>query len=82
MTWPRLLAASVSVLTAATLNVTDSPVNAVDHIRDAGTGRLGLSYNRRRRHWPLANFRAEGELLTLPACRTRPMTRAARCCSN
>jgi predicted Rossmann-fold nucleotide-binding protein len=33
--------------------VTDSPADAVDHIRDAGTGRFGLSYDRHRRHWPL-----------------------------
>lgn len=36
--------------------VTDSPADAVEHIREAGLDRFGLSYDQRRRHWPLAKL--------------------------
>jgi hypothetical protein len=36
--------------TRSHFSVTDSPAEAVEHIRDGGTGRFGLGYD--RPHWP------------------------------
>jgi uncharacterized protein (TIGR00730 family) len=47
---------AVAECTTSHFLLTDSPTDAVEHIRDAGTGRLGLSYDRRRRQWPLARL--------------------------
>jgi len=44
---------AMSDCTTSHFLLTDSPAEAVEHIRDAGTTRFGLSYDRRRRHWPL-----------------------------